>query len=485
VKQSQRIVKNALSGVGAELIGGGLNFIALLIIARSAGVDGFGIFSFVLAFSGLFQLVADFGLSNILVREISTHRGQLDRYLGAAKSLIWILSFLTFAIMVGTIHLIGRSPEVVRLSYLMGLAVLAMFHVTGYAAVFRAFEVMELNALGFVLHKVFLLGCVLLTIFVEGGLTGFALSYLAANLALWGFNYLLVRRRYVRPRMIMDRPLWRELLTEAYPLGIGMILRRATWHVDSLLLTWLSLPSAVGLYNAAYRIIQSISLLPMALTIPLYPVFSRMAESSHETLWAAYQKSLKFLGIVSIPMAVGLSVLSERIIGLLYGEAYLPSAQALTVLSWVVVLLFPTSLYLYLYTALGRQRLYTFCVGASLGINIVLDLVLIPTFGFMGACYATLIAEIVLFGLGYYGLVKLGGPAAFWEVLWRPLAASSALGLVLYLLKDSTPGWILIGGFAGLILYGVLLLVFKTFSSQDWSLIKEGIGHRLTGSRPA
>jgi len=485
VKQSRRIVKNALSGVAAELIGGGLNFIALLMIARSAGVDGFGIFSFVLAFSGLFQLVADFGLSNILVREISTHRDQLDRYLGAAKSLIWILSFLTFAVMVGTIHLIGRSAEVVQLSYLMGLAVLAMFHVTGYAAVFRAFEVMELNALGFVLHKVFLLGCVLLTIFVHGDLIGFALSYLAANLALWGFNYLLVRRRYVRPRMIMDRPLWRELVTEAYPLGIGMILRRATWHVDSLLLTWLAAPAAVGLYNAAYRIIQSISLLPMALTIPLYPVFSRMAEGSHEKLWAAYQKSLKFLGIVSIPMAVGLSVLSGRIIGFLYGEAYLASAQALTVLSWVVVLLFPTSLYLYLYTALGRQRAYTLCVGASLGINIVLDLVLIPMFGFMGACYATLIAEIVLFGLGYYGLVKLGGPAAFWEVLWRPMAAGSAFGLVLYLLKDAAPGWILLGGCIGLVLYGAVLVILKTFSSQDWRLIKEGIGDRLHGSRAA
>jgi len=485
VKQSQRIVKNALSGVGAEVIGGGLNLLALLIIARSAGVEGFGIFSFVLAFSGLFQLVADFGLSNILVREISTHRDQLDRYVGAAKSLIWILSCLTFAAMIGVIHLIGRSSEVIRLSYLMGLAVLAMFHVAGYAAVFRAFEVMELNAMGFVLHKVFLLAFVLLSVRIEGGLTGFALSYLAANLALWGFNYLLVRRRYVRPRLIIDRLLWRQLLTEAYPLGIGMILRRATWHVDSLLLTWLSLPAAVGLYNAAYRIIQSLSLLPMALTIPLYPVFSRLAESSHEKLWGAYQKSLKFLGIVSLPMAVGLSVLSERIIGLLYGEAYLPSAQALTVLSWVVVLLFPTSLYLYLYTALGRQRLYTLCVAASLGINIVLDLVLIPTFGFMGACYATLFAEIVLFGLGYFGLVKLGGPAAFWELLWRPLTASSALGLVLYFLKDSSPGWIVIGGAVGLVVYGLLLLVFKTFSSQEWSLIKEGIGHRLSGSRPA
>jgi O-antigen/teichoic acid export membrane protein len=485
MKQSQRIVKNALSGVSAELLGGGVSLLTLLIVARSVGVEGFGILSFVLAFSGLFQLVADFGLSNILVREISTHREQLDRYLGAAKSLIWILSTLTFIVMIVGIHWVGRSPEIVRLTTVMGLAVMAMFHVTGYAAVFRAFEAMELNALGFVLHKIFILGFVLISIYRDGGLLGIVLSHLAANLAFWGLNYTLVRRRYIRPRLIVDPRLWRALLVEAYPLGIGMILRRATWHVDVLILTWLSTPAAVGLYHAAYKIIQSVSLVPMALSIPLFPVFSRLAGTSPDKLWTAYHKSLKFLGVISLPFTVGLGVLSGRIIGTFYGAAYLPSAPALSVLSGVVVLLFPTSLYLYLFTALGRQRVYTLCVGASLGINILLDLALIPFYGFMGACYATLASEIVLFGLGYYGLIKLGGPALFLEVLWRPTLGSVLFGLVLYLLKGASWTWIFFGGGAGMVLYGGILLVLKTFSSQDWMLIKEGFGARLYGSRAA
>ena len=71
MKQSQRIVKNAVFGVGASLIGGLVYLVTVLTIARMVSVVEFGKYSFVLAFAMFFQLLADAGLPRMLIREIA------------------------------------------------------------------------------------------------------------------------------------------------------------------------------------------------------------------------------------------------------------------------------------------------------------------------------------------------------------------------------------------------------------------------------
>ncbi|MGA7130175.1 MAG: oligosaccharide flippase family protein, partial [Chthoniobacterales bacterium] len=92
MKQSQRIVKNVLAGGFAVGAGGLLQLTAVVLIARSVSVNDFGIYSFILAFAVFFQLLADTGLSNILMRELAKTPEKMAEILGAALSLIWVLS---------------------------------------------------------------------------------------------------------------------------------------------------------------------------------------------------------------------------------------------------------------------------------------------------------------------------------------------------------------------------------------------------------
>src|SRR5262249_12068687 len=99
MKQSQRIVKNILAGALGVGLGGLLQLPAIVFIARSVGVTVFGTYSFILAFSMFFQLLADSGLSNILVRELATKPERMGEILGAAMLLIWVLSFVVGALL--------------------------------------------------------------------------------------------------------------------------------------------------------------------------------------------------------------------------------------------------------------------------------------------------------------------------------------------------------------------------------------------------
>src|SRR5438034_11603595 len=92
MKQSQRIVKNAVFGIGAAVIGGLLYLATILTIAHAVRVNEFGKYSFVLAFAMFVSNVADSGLPRMLIREISKDREQLVPLVGAGASLIWVIS---------------------------------------------------------------------------------------------------------------------------------------------------------------------------------------------------------------------------------------------------------------------------------------------------------------------------------------------------------------------------------------------------------
>src|SRR6266480_609629 len=173
MKQSQRIVKNALFGIASSLIGGGAYLATILTIAHAVSVTGFGKYSFVLAFAMFVSNVADSGLPRMLIREISKDPEQLVPLVGAAASLIWVISIaicLLVALIVPFLHF-GTDVKIAVLG--MSVATMATFHAAGYGAVLRAFEDNELNYLGFVLHKLLLLGFIIVTIKLKMGLIGF------------------------------------------------------------------------------------------------------------------------------------------------------------------------------------------------------------------------------------------------------------------------------------------------------------------------
>src|SRR4051794_35143673 len=159
MKQSQRIVKNAVLGVAAGVIGGVVYLATTIFIARNHNVSlaEFGKYQWVLAFAMIAQLVADSGLPRMMIREIAKDPKSAGRITGAAAGLIWAITVVV-CLLVGVIAFFLPYGNDMKLAvFLMTVATMATFHGAGYNAVLRAFEDNELNYLGFILQKIFLL----------------------------------------------------------------------------------------------------------------------------------------------------------------------------------------------------------------------------------------------------------------------------------------------------------------------------------------
>ena len=475
MKQSQRIVKNAVFGILASLISGLVYLATVMIIAHKVSVVEFGKYSFVLAFAIFFQLVADAGLPRMMIREIAKNPEGFAPLVGAAVSLIWLASgaiCLLVALIVPFLHF-GMDVKISAL--VMSFATLATFHAAGYSAVLRAFEDNELNYLGYVLHKILLLGLILLAIRFQRGLVGFVSAHLVSNLLLWYFYHIVVSHLYSRIRLRIDVPLWKSLIISALPMGGGVMLRQLALQLDILILTWMTNLTTVGLFSGPYRISMALRVIPQTLSLPLYPLYSRTAHLSPERFREAYQWSMKFFALISIPFAAFFVAWSKPILRLALGDKFLPALPAMQLLGLGLVPFFLSTLFQYLFAALDEQRrfLMSTCVGSAL--RILLLIILIPTFGFVGPAIAFVCAETVIVGIWMFQLTRLGFPANLGNVIWRPLAAGLAMAFILLAVQESPLLWQLCVGALSLLLYGVILFALKTFSMEEIRHAREGI----------
>jgi len=478
MKQSQRIVKNILAGALGVGLGGVLQLGAVVYIARSVGVTLFGTYSFILAFAMFFQLLADSGLTNILVRELATKPERMGEILGAALLLIWALTFAVGALLLAVIPFLHFPFEVKVLIALMGAATLTQFHAAGYGAALRSQEDNELHSLGFLLHKVVFCICVFAGLKAGLGLTGVVLAHLIPNIFLLGFYKYLVTRRYTRPKLCVDYAEWKYLLTHSLPVGGATMLRLLSQQIDVVILTWLTDLQTVGLFSGPYRISLALRFIPQTMSIPLYPMYSRLAirPDAKPQLQAAYERSVKFFLVTGCAVATVFVTCAAPLITLLLGTKYRAAAPAMQILGMGFVPFFVSNPFPLLLTALHEQRFLLWATIISLALRVALNFALIPPLGFVGPSLAFLAGEIAILAIMAARLRHIGHPFALFEIAWRPLVASAAMGLILLATRGNSPVSSLLAVIVACAVYVALIFKLGTFSADELELAREGMG---------
>jgi len=475
MKQSQRIVKNAIFGVGGSVIGSLVYLATVVTIARNVGVRDFGKYSFVLAFAMFVSNVANSGLPRMLIREVAKDHQGFVRIAGATFSLIWVISGAMCLLVCLVVPFLHLDMDVKISIVIMSIATLADFHGSGYGAVLRAFEDYELDRLGFVLHKVFLFGLVFVSVKLNLGLVSFVTAHLLANLFVWKYSQVLVARLYARIPLYFNVPLWKELIVSSLPLGAGSMLRSLALQLDILVLSWLTNLTTVGLFSGPYRISVALRIFPQTLALPLFPVFSRSAHSSRAQFAEIYRSSIKFFLLISIPLAAFFAAWSGPILRTALGRKYLPAIPAMQLLGIGLVPFFVSPLFQYLFAALDQQRRFLVSTCFSSALRLILLFVLIPIFGFVGPALAFLCSETAIVIIWTVQLSRLGFPARLFNLVWRPLVAGTCMCAVLYFNPSSNP--FVRSGMAvlALLVYILALLVLRTFSSEELRHAQEGI----------
>ncbi|MFQ6618614.1 MAG: polysaccharide biosynthesis C-terminal domain-containing protein, partial [Fidelibacterota bacterium] len=256
-----------------------------------------------------------------------------------------------------------------------------------------------------------------------------------------------------------------ELLRRSIPFALFAIFERIYYQIDVLMLSLLSSENSIGLYQASMRLVMGMMIIPFVFSSALYPVFSRFGKADHDKLKMYAAKALDILLIFSLPLLIIFFVFAEEILVLVFGPKAIPSVRVFQILSFSIPFKFYSFIFGMTLTALDRQSKRVLTVGICALLNVVLNLILIPQFDFLGAGIATLISELTIFSLYQRDLRFIIKPGAN---VYRIAASSLSLVIISYLLSDSLFTAVIVG----IIFYTFVLILLRVVNREDYNFLR-------------
>ncbi len=453
-----------------------VNFLFGIYVVRRLGDDRFGQYSIVLAFVGLFQIFAELGVSQFVMREISRDRTK-------ASSLFWNL--VAVRLLLAALGIVGITVGAAGIGYSDAL-VLGVFLYTWtfvlsaieapLETVLTAHERFDIVTLLTLLGQVSFVLLGVLVLFRGWGFLALVASGLVAMLpqialALW----IVHRNRYLDRSPQFDPRTWTRLVRSGLPFMFISLSLTISFRFDTVILSKLQPENVAGWYNVAYGLARSLTFTLAGFSVAMVPSLARtyLRDAAQVEIW--YSRSVKFIALLALPVAVGGMLVAEPLIRALYTAEFLPAASALRIIIWDVPLLLFASFSGNMTTIVGEERSAARIYAGAAVANILLNLVFIPLYGYMGASVVTVVTDLVA-GVPFYILLsrKLSLPKMPGTFL-RILLACLLMGILVHALVELNLVVAILGGMAA---YSVLVFLLKILNPSEIRSIQKVLAMR-------
>jgi O-antigen/teichoic acid export membrane protein len=377
---------------------------------RYLGSENYGILSFAIAFASITIFLADIGIASVIVRDVARDKARTQKYFGNSIMLKIILAVITLVSTAAIGFALNYPSSTMQIVLMITLSLIIVSFYGIISSIISAYEVMEYISLGSIVFNLAMLICALLAIHLGVDVYGFSYVYLISSIISLGYYVAVALRNIPLPKWDFDLLFWKYMVKEAIPFGLSSIFIRIYYFIDTIMISLLiSNPNeAMGWYNAAYRMVLVLAFIPVTFLGSIYPIMSNYYVTSDKYLGFIFERSFKYLMALSIPIGVGTTILGNQLILLIYGPDFAPSTIALQILIWSEVVIFLNSVFGYLLNSINRQMIVAKQTMLASALNIILNLVLIPQFSYVGASSATVATQIFSFFFLLYFASKEG-----------------------------------------------------------------------------
>jgi O-antigen/teichoic acid export membrane protein len=459
----RKIAYNTIISAGARIIGLALSLIIIGFISRYLGQAGFGYYATVIAFLFFFTILSDLGLYSISLREISRPGADEKKIISNAFTIRFFAGLVIFAA-APLIVLFFPYPDQVKLGVLIGavgfwllssqqvlMGVFQKYLKVGKVALAELIgRVVQLFLVAFFVWQKFNF------LFIVSALVGGALV-----------NFLLVlifARKYICFSLEFDFSLWRQLLKKSIPLGLAIVFTMIYFKLDTIMLSLMKPPADVGIYNLAYKFLESLLFFPAMFVGLVMPLLSKYAFSAKEKFNQISQKTFNILSMFAVPLIVGTFFLSDEIVVLIAGEGFILSAGVLNILILATGIIFLGVLFSNMIISLEKQKSLTYIYGLGMVLNLGANLYFIPRYTYYGAAWATFLTELVVTTLMVWVVFKVVGRIPSFRSLLKYISAGLMMALMFY----SLAGWpLFILVFLGALVYFTILYFMGEFSIKE------------------
>jgi O-antigen/teichoic acid export membrane protein len=442
-----------------------------VMVVANLGVGQGGVYNLALAYFFLASRFAFWGLDQILTREVAKDRVSASRYISNLLYARVGLALITITITLLVVQLANYDSETTLVISLLLLSVLPENINNLIWGGFAAFEEYQLTSISAIVSLVIKVSLAFALLKLGFPLPAIMVAILTGYLGAMFVNLLIVRKRYLssgweRPDLTFIRGQLR-LATPFFFIGMFFILDN---RLDVILLAALDSELAVGLYGAATTVIAAFSILPEGYRIAVLPVMTRFHSDNDSALRDLYERSFKYLLAIAVPLTVTTILLAQDLISLIYRQDMPEASTTLRILAIGMAFSFLIVVNNRLLIVYNRQALIARILIATTITNIIVNLLLDPQYGAVGAAIARISSLALLLLLTTFSSSRFIAGVRRARYVWRPLLSSTIMAIVIWQL---TPFGFWIQLAAGATTYVVILLLVGTFSTQELNVLRE------------
>ncbi|MBI5022802.1 MAG: flippase [Candidatus Magasanikbacteria bacterium] len=483
---SSNIAKNTIFLTSASVAQKIFSFIYFTLLARFIGVENTGLYITALSFSSLFSVLTDLGLNPVLIREGAKDNQNIAKVLGNILTIKLFLVAAAYGVLNLVVYLMGYGADLKELILISGLImVLDSFSLSFYGAL-RSLQNLRFESIGVAGGQLMTVIVGFIVLYFKGGVMILLLALASGSLfnALWGLS-ALIRRYHIWPRFFFTPALLKRIIYYAAPFALAGIFVKVYSYVDVVMLSKMLGSQAVGWYGVAAKITFAFQFIPMAFAASLYPAMSNFFVYDKDRLKMTFEKGMLYLAMLALPIGAGLIAIAGIFVTNVYGASYQSSVLPLQIMAGSLIFSFLGFPIGSLLNACHRQNIQTSAMGATMVINIVMNLILIPWIGIIGSAIAALVGNFLLMLIGFFWVPKIitMPDRIFWLNILKVLLSSAIMGLLVWIAQPVLLKYLQPQGLAksiaylgililfGVVMYACMLWVWKLVSKKDLILI--------------
>jgi O-antigen/teichoic acid export membrane protein len=409
-------------------------------VSRVLGVENIGIVNFAITYASYFALFAALGIPKYGIREIAKHNNgsqENRQQVFSELFVINILSTIIFSIVyLATIFSVPTLYQERIFLLITGVSVfLAPLNLDWFFSGREKFKLVTIRSL---IAKIISLGGLFIFVHTREDIVPYLILTVVANLSsqLWNFGYMLKKEVKLRLKHLQIK----KHINAVFVLFASNVAISIYTTLSTLLLGFMSDYTQVGYYTSAIKV--SGIILPVVTSIAPVMIARintiRNERDSQKQIMRLLNNSFGYMMMLAVPATIGLMFIAPRFVPLFFGTEFIPATASMQLLSLLIVIIGLSNLFgVQVLVAMGHENKFLLAVLFGAVSNFCLNLLLIGSYGSMGASIASVIAEILVTVAAIVFALKITPIQINKKSIYQPVLAALPIIPVSFILNNT------------------------------------------------
>jgi len=460
---TRKIAHNTIIQIVGKVFSTALGLLALGMMTRYLGTEQFGWYITTISFLGFIGILIDFGLIPVTAQMMSEPKHDKKELFRNLISFRFFTALIFLAIAPAIALLFPYPTQVKQAIALTAIAFLGVTMNQVFLGYYQTKLKMHIQVIGENVGRIVLVIGLWLLMARNASflplMTVVVLNSLAYTAVLW-----IWAKRDTSVSFGFDWNIWKSIMTKMWPIAISIIFNVIYLKGDIIILSLFKTQTEVGIYGAAYRVIDILAQTAMMLMGVMLPLLAFAWSRKIKTDFKKYyQQAFDAMMLLALPMMVGTIVLADKIMYIVGGEDFIISGKPLQILAIAVFGVYLGAVFGHAAVAINKQKQTIWIYVSNAIITLIGYLIFIPKFGMYGAAWMTVFSELYA-GLLLWATIKHYTKEKLQlKTFAKIILASAVMGSILLLLPNLNIFILII---LGITIYGVMITLSKVISKE-------------------